>query len=93
MRCQAYFGVEELFYSNAGHGDVAGTYDGGVYIKETMDSALLRAQAYCDPTARVRHFLFVGGDYCYEVLSFAEPSIYAFDSHDEAMVWASANAA
>jgi hypothetical protein len=89
MHCQAYFGVEELLYSNVAHGDETGTYDGSIYIKEAMHSALLKAQADCNPTVDVRHFLFVGGDYCYEVLSVGEPTIHAFNSDAEAVAWAS----
>ena len=42
---------------------------------------LLKAWAATDPSERkARHFLFVGGDYCYEVLGFVEPIIRAFDN-------------
>lgn len=92
MQCQAYFGVEELLYSNVAHGDETGTYDRSIYIKEAMHSAILKAQADCNPTIDVRHFLFVGGDYCYEVLSCGEPRIYTFDSDAEAIAWASRSA-
>jgi hypothetical protein len=88
MSCEIYAGFEEMIYSVADHGGKTGVYDGGVYIKEAEDSALLKAYAATDPVGRkLRHFSFVGGDYCYEVLGVSEPIIRAFNSPDEARAW------
>lgn len=85
--CEAYAAFEEMIYSVAIHGQ-GGAYDGGVYIKEAEKSALLTAYAAVDPVGRkARHFSFVGGDYCYEVLSLGEPVIRTFASPDEAYSW------
>jgi len=88
MSCEIYAGFEEMIYSVADHGGKTGIYDGGVYIKEAENSALLKAYTSTDPVGRKpRHFSFVGSDYCYEVLGFAEPTIRAFDSPEEAYAW------
>jgi hypothetical protein len=88
MSCEIYVGFDEMIYSIADHGGTTGGYDGGVYIKEAEYSALLKAYAAIDPIGRKpRHSSFVGNDYCYEVLGFAEPIIRAFDSPDEAYAW------
>ncbi|MCK1377547.1 hypothetical protein IVB33_03685 [Bradyrhizobium sp. 24] len=89
MSCEIYSGIEEMIYSVADHGDkTTGRSDGGVYIKEAENSALLKAYAATDPVGRKpRHFSFVGGDYCYEVLGFSEPIIRAFSSPEEAYAW------
>jgi hypothetical protein len=88
MSCEIYAGFEEMIYSVADHGGKTGVYDGGVYIKEAENSALLKAYTATDPGSRKpRHFSFVGSDYCYEVLGLAEPLIRAFDSEDEAYAW------
>ena len=88
MSCKIYAGFEEMIYSVADHGGRTGFYDGGAYIKEAENSALLKAYAATDPMGRKpRHFLFVGGDYCYEALGFSEPIIRAFNSPDEAYAW------
>jgi hypothetical protein len=89
LGCQVYAAFEEMIYSIANHGDRAGVYDGGVYIKEAETSDLLDAFANIDPLNRKpRHFSFVGGDYCYETLGFAEPVVHMFASEDEAYAWA-----
>jgi hypothetical protein len=91
IACEIYAGFEEMIYSVADHG--AGRtsfYNGDVYIKEAETSALLKAWAVADPNKRkARHFLFIGGDYCYEVLGFSEPIIRAFDSPEQAYAWGS----
>ena len=88
MSCAIYAGFDEMIYSVANHGDSAGMYDGGIYIKEAESSALLNAYAATDPVGRKpRHFCFVGSDYCYEVLGFSEPMIRPFDSPEEAYAW------
>lgn len=88
IRCDAYFGVEEMIYSVADHGGETLRYDGGVYIKETDRSALLTAYRAIDPVDRnPRHFSFVGGDYCYEALGLSEPVIHQFASEEEAYEW------
>jgi hypothetical protein len=85
---EIYAGFDEMIYSIADHGRTTGGYDGGVYIKEAENSALLKAYAAVDPIGwKPRHFSFVGNDYCYEVLGFSEPIIQAFDSPDEAYAW------
>jgi hypothetical protein len=86
--CEIYAGFEEMIYSVANHGAKASHYDGGVYIKEAENSALLKAYTAADPLGRKpRHFLFVGSDRCYEVLGFSEPIIRAFNNPDEAYAW------
>jgi hypothetical protein len=88
MPCEIYAGFDEVIYSVAIHGDSAGRYGGGVYVKEAETSALLNAYAAIDPEGRYpRHFSFVGSDYCYEVLGFSEPMIRLFDSPEEAYAW------
>jgi hypothetical protein len=88
MSCEIYVGFEEMIYSIADHGGKTGRYDGGVYIKEAENSALLKAWAAIDPVnQKPRHFSFVGNDYSYEVLGFSEPIIRAFGSPDEAYAW------
>jgi hypothetical protein len=88
MSCEIFAGFDEMIYSIADHGDKTGACDGGVYIKEAENSALLKAYAATDPVGRKsRHFSFVGNDTCYEVLGFSEPIIRAFDSPDEAYAW------
>jgi hypothetical protein len=86
--CQVYVAVEEMVYSVAHHGDGTGVYNGGVYIKETENSRLLDVFANTDPLNRKsRHFLFVGGDYCYETLGIGEPAVRTFTSQEEAYTW------
>jgi hypothetical protein len=88
IRCDAYFGIEEMIYSVADHGGGTLRYDGGVYIKETDSSALLTTYRVTNPVDRgPRHFSFVGGDYCYEALGLSEPSIRQFASEKEAYEW------
>lgn len=88
VRCEAYSACEEMIYSIAGHGEASGAYDGSVYVKEATSSRLVEAYAKIDPMKRkVRHFSFVGGDFCYETLGFEEPSIRAFASSEEAYAW------
>jgi hypothetical protein len=88
ITCQIYAGFEEMIYSVADHGGGTAMYDGGVYIKEAENSALLKAFAAADPFGRKpRLFSFVGGDRCYEALGFSEPIIRAFDSQEEAYAW------
>ena len=88
MSCEIYAGFDEMIYSVADHGGGTSSYDGGVYIKEAENSALLEAYAVTDPIGRKpRHFCFVGSDYCHEVLSFAAPTIRAFDSTEKAYAW------
>jgi hypothetical protein len=88
VECQIYAAFEEMIYSIAHHGDGSGTYRGNVYIKEAEHSKLLDAFRDVDPIKRnPRHFLFVGGDFCYEVLGFAEPVVRTFASKDEAYAW------
>jgi hypothetical protein len=87
MSCEIYVGFEEMIYSVADHG---GKSDGGLYIKEAENSALLKAWSATDPVNRKpRRFSFVGGDYCYQTLGFSlsEPIIRAFDSRDQAYAW------
>lgn len=86
--CEVYAGIEEMIYSVADHGDEAGAYDGGVYIKEAQTSSLMTAYAAADPSERrPRHFSFVGGDRCYEALGFSEPVIQSFADEEEAYAW------
>jgi hypothetical protein len=88
ISCEIYAGFDEMIYSVADHGGRTSLYDGGIYIKEAENSALLKAYAATDPVGRKpRHFCFVGSDYCYEVLGFAEPIIRAFDSPERAYAW------
>lgn len=86
--CEIYAAFDEMIYSIARHGNGTGAYDGGVYIKEAEDSALLKHYDNNDPIRRkVRHFLFVGGELCYETLGTKEPIISPFLSIDEAVAW------
>jgi hypothetical protein len=91
IACQVYAGVEEMAYSISDHSSEGLAYDGSVYIKEAESSALLRAfqthvlPSY--PSHKPRQFAFVGGDYCYEVLSFSEPVIRTFIDPEEAYAW------
>src|SRR5690348_9797747 len=79
LRCEAYFGVEEMIYSIANHSASGGHYNGTVYVKEADHSHLLETYARTHPVKReVRHFSFVGGDYCYEALAIGEPIIRTF---------------
>lgn len=88
ISCQGYAGFDEMIYSIADHGGRTSMYDGGIYIKEAESSALLKTYAATDPSGRKpRLFSFVGSDYCYEVLSFSEPIIRAFDDPEEAYAW------
>lgn len=83
---ETYAAYDEVLYSTAKHGEGA-AYDGGVYLKEAKSSALLTAYERILPwEARRRHFLFVGGDFCFEVLG-EEPAIHAFADPDEAHAW------
>jgi hypothetical protein len=86
--CQVDASFEEMIYSIADHGDRAGAYDGGVYIKEAETSHLLDLWDRIDPFKRkVRHFSFVGGDHCYEALGTKDPVIRTFASPEEAYAW------
>jgi hypothetical protein len=88
LPCEIYTGINEMIYSVADHGDSAGAYDGGVYIKEAEASVLLTAYAAAYPSKRrPRHFSFVGGDLCYEALGFSEPTIRAFADEEGARAW------
>ncbi|WP_431204610.1 hypothetical protein ACQ86E_05900 [Bradyrhizobium betae] len=88
MRCEIYAAFDEMIYSIAYHGDSAGVYDGGVYVKEAECSALLKAYEEIDPIGRKpRHFSFVGSDHCYEALGFSEPTIREFHNEEEAYAW------
>lgn len=88
IRCEAYSAVDEMTYSVAGYGTSGGEYDGGVYIKEATTSRLIDTFAKINPMRRrVRHFAFVGDDYCYEILSCDEPFIRTFASEEEAYAW------
>lgn len=67
--CHAYGAFEEMIYSAADHGGPEGAYDGGVYIMEATSSRLLTEWKESEPFRRqARHFLFVAGDYCYEMV-------------------------
>lgn len=88
IACQIYAGFEEVTYAVSAHGADTVVYDGGVYIKEAGQSALLNAYEAIDPVGRrPRHFIFVGSEYCYEALGFSEPVIRAFSTPDEAYAW------
>lgn len=88
IRSEAYSAFEEMIYSVAPHGDAGSRYDGSVYIKEAISSRLLEVYAEIDPFKRnVRHFLFVGTDFCYEAISAGEPIIRTFKGREEAYAW------
>ncbi|UPJ41931.1 hypothetical protein IVB40_32425 [Bradyrhizobium sp. 40] len=76
MSCEIYSGIEEMIYSVADHGDkTTGRYDGGVYIKEAENSALLKAYAAIDPVGRKpRHFSFVEATTATRCLASPNPS-------------------
>ncbi len=86
--CEIYAAFDEMIYSISPHGNGSEIYDGGVYVKEAEESALLKHYVNIDPFRRkVRHFLFVGADLCYETLGTREPIISAFSSIKEALAW------
>jgi hypothetical protein len=88
VSCEAYAGFEEMIYSVADHGMAARFYYGQTDIREARRSVFLDAYVAADPLGRIpRHFLFVGTDFCYEVLSDAVSEIRAFPSKDEAYAW------
>lgn len=83
---ETYAAYDEALYSLAEHGHGA-AYDGGVYVKEATSSALLAAYERIMPwEAGRRHLLFVGGEYCFEVLG-EKPVIRVFADPDEAYAW------
>jgi hypothetical protein len=85
--CQMYLGVEEMIYSIAEHGGAS--YGGQVYVKQATVSRMLDFWQATDPVERpAKHFLFVGGDFCYETLGLADPVIHAFKTVGEAYDWA-----
>jgi hypothetical protein len=87
--CQVYFAVEEMIYSVAPHGNRSGAYDGNVYIKEASTSYLRETFTKIGPVLKrtLRHFLFVGLDYCYETLGSGEPVIHEFPDEQTAYAW------
>ena len=88
IKCEVFGGFEEMIYSIANHGDGSGIYRGDVYIKEAENSNLLEAFRNAHPFNRnARQFLFVGDDFCYETLGFAEPVVHTFASKEEAYAW------
>jgi hypothetical protein len=90
IRCETYGAFEEMIYSIAGHGDGSGRYDGGVYIKEAVSSRLLGTYVEVHPVnlkRNMRHFSFVGYDFCYETLGIEVPKIHAFPSWEAAYSW------
>ena len=88
FRCLAYFGVDELIYDVAGHGDHGLAYDGDIYLKEAQQSRLKDIQESIDPLKRtVRHYALIGGDFCFEVLAFEPPKIFAFANAEDAHRW------
>ena len=84
---EAYTCVEEAAYSIANHGDNGAAYDGTVYLKEAASSKALEAYAAL-PVAmpNPRHFLFVGGDYCYETIG-GEPLVRRLETFENAKIW------
>lgn len=88
IHCEAYGAFDEMIYSIADHGDATGRYDGGIYIKEAECSHLLKFYERTDPFKRkVRHFSFVGSDFCYETIGMTGPVIHAFASREDAYAW------
>jgi hypothetical protein len=93
--CRVYAAFGELIHSLAPHRDFeALRYHGGVYIKEAPSSQLLAAYTSIMETSyapqfkeKLRHFAFVGTDFCYETLGRGEPAIRAFASPEEAYAW------
>ena len=45
MSCAIYAGFDEMIYSVANHGDSAGMYDGGIYIKVKFHTTKHRCHA------------------------------------------------
>ena len=88
IKVEIFAAYDEMIYSITNHGDRSSHYDGAVYIKEAVTSELLETWREADPFKRtVRHFLFVGADHCYEVLSSSEPNVSAFPDAEAAYVW------
>ena len=86
--CHIYGAFDEMTYSIVQHGDRSGNYRGGAYIKEAVTSTLLEALREVHPMyASARHFLFVGGDYCFETVGPAEPTVRTFPSEEAAYGW------
>ena len=88
FQCLAYFGMDELIYDLAGHGDQGLAYDGVVYLKEAQRSRFKDFQESVDPLKRIiRHYALIGRDFCFEVLAFEAPKIFAFASAEDAYGW------
>ncbi len=92
--CIVYGSFDEMMYSTSRHGGRTGDYGGGVYIKQARRSLLMEELTRLQPAYGLlnanrmpRHFLFVGGDYCFETLGFEEPVIRVFASEDDAFAW------
>jgi hypothetical protein len=89
--CDAFFAVDEMFYSVKRHGTHEQFLDRTTYIKEAGDSELLRIRRSLaeelGEAGEFRHFVFVGNDYCYEVLGRGEPVIRKFDTFEAAAAW------
>ncbi|WP_305304511.1 hypothetical protein [Brevundimonas sp.] len=86
--CEVYFGVEEMLHSVMPHGTGA-AYDGSTYLKEAEGSTLVGSLEKHDPVQRrFRHYLFVGGDFCYETAGVDDPVIVKFESRQAADAWA-----
>lgn len=87
MGIEAFCGVEEMAYSIVGYGAAGAPYNGETYIKETRNSATLaRYSEILNFNPTPRHFLFVGGDHCYEAIG-DEPLIEAFETLEAAWAW------
>jgi hypothetical protein len=85
-------GFDEKIYWIAGHANETGKYGGGVYVKRDQKLGIAGACTATDLAGRTpRHFCFVRGDFCYEVLGFSEPNIR--DSLDDASAWGTASKA
>ena len=88
IECEVYAGFDEMIYSLANHGDESAGYNEDAYIKEATASALISAFKAAHPFGRTpRHFLFAGGDLCFETLGFSEPTIHRIEFIEEVYEW------
>ena len=89
--CDAYFGVDEMYYSLAEHGIHEEFVDKRSFIKEAEDSLFLKKMRALATDFGLkesfRHFIFVGNEYCYETLGTGEPVVKRFENREAAEAW------
>ena len=85
-----YWVVDEFEYSVTEHGLPSVAYDGTTYIKRARRSELL--QTYDNVVLRanfpgVRHFAFLGGEDCVEIVAHGELTVVALPSKTDRDEW------